>query len=63
MTPHEVAVALLAGPLDASRFRKTKRHLRQETDVRAFFDALQAMTDAETCKRVREGLQREGVTP
>lgn len=62
MSPHDVAVALLGGPLDERRFRKVKRHLVQKpTNVREFFEALDDIANAETVKRIREGLARVGV--
>lgn len=63
MTPEAVVVALLDGPLDETRFRKAKRHLRTSTDAREFFAALDQIANAETVTRVREGLARVGVEP
>jgi hypothetical protein len=64
MSPHDVALALLSGPLDDERFRKVKRHLsRTPTAARDFFAALDDMANADTVKRVRDGMARVGVEP
>jgi anti-sigma factor RsiW len=64
VSPHDVAVALLDGPLDDARFRKVKRHLAQRpTAPRDFFEALDELANIETVKRIRDGMARVGVEP
>jgi hypothetical protein len=64
VTPHDVAVALLSGSLDETRYRKVKRHLsRKPTDARDFFAALDAIAQPETVKQIRNGMARVGVEP
>jgi anti-sigma factor RsiW len=62
VSPYDVAVALLAGPLEDRRFRKVTRHLAQKpAAAREFFEALESMTTSQNVSRIREGLARAGV--